>query len=127
VITNRKLEYRQKRAALASIAENSLPYPAIGGEAKELFEAGILCDLNEGHAPYRPRYILPDYRVLFEKGSDYLDLESPKDFYEAVDALLIAYAHVPSITGYPVYLGDVDSLLEPFAASVSEAERRKLL
>jgi YjjI family glycine radical enzyme len=109
------------------MAENSLPYPPIGGEAKGLLEAGILCDLNEGHAPYRPRYILPDYRVLFEKGSDYLDLEIPRDFYEAVDALLIAYAHVPSITGYPVYLGDADSLLEPFAASVSEAERRKLL
>lgn len=127
VITDAKLEYRQKRAALASVAESSLPYPSIGERAAGLLAAGVLCDLNEGHAPYRPRYILPDYSKLIENGSEYLDLSPPRDLYEAVNALLIAYAHVPSITGNPVYLGDVDELLEPFADTVSEAERRKLL
>jgi YjjI family glycine radical enzyme len=127
VIADPKLEPKQKRAALASLAEEALPYPEIGKKAKELFAAGILCDLNEGHAPYRPRYILPDYAILFARGSDYLDLAPPRDFYEAVNALLIAYEHVPSITGYPVYLGDVDRLLEPFVPTVSEAERRNLL
>jgi YjjI family glycine radical enzyme len=120
-------EYRQKKHALAQFAENNLPYPGISPEAAAWLESGAICDLNEGHAPYRPRYILPDYSLLMKRGSNYLDLAPPRDFYEAVDALLIAYAHVPSITGYPVYLGDVDELLEPFADSVSEAERRKLM
>jgi YjjI family glycine radical enzyme len=120
-------EYRQKRAALAASAENALAYPSIGEAAASYLASGAICDLNEGHAPYRPRYILPDYSVLMKNGSSYLDLAPPADFYEAVDALLIAYAHVPSITGYPVYLGDVDRLLEPFVSTVTEAERRKLL
>lgn len=127
VICDPKLEYRQKRAALAALAEAGLPYPEVGKTARELLAAGVLCDLNEGHAPARPRYILPDYARLLRKGSAYLDLAPPADFYEAVNALLIAYEHVPSITGYPVYLGDVDELLEPFAPTVSAAERRKLL
>jgi YjjI family glycine radical enzyme len=126
-IRDPKLEYGQKRAALAALAEGEQPYPAIGVEARALLDAGVLCDLHEGHAPYRPRYILPDYSVLFAEGSDYLGLEPPRDLYEAVGALLAAYAYVPSITGYPVYLGDVDELLEPFVPTASEAERRKLL
>jgi YjjI family glycine radical enzyme len=109
------------------LAEGELPYVPIGREASACLESGLICDLNEGHAPYRPRYILPEYSVLMDKGSAYLDLSPPKDFYEAVDALLIAYGHVPSITGYPVYLGDVDKLLEPFADSVSDRERESLL
>ena len=37
------------------------------------------------------------------------------------------YANVPSITGYPVYLGNLDELLAPFEASVSDdALHRKL-
>ena len=31
------------------------------------------------------------------------------------------YANVPSITGYPVYLGNLDELLAPFVTSVSDA------
>lgn len=127
ILRDGKLEYKQKRAALAALAENALPYPKIGDEARTYLESGAICDLNEGHAPYRPRYVLPDYRVLFEKGSTYLDLAPPRDLYEGVGALLAAYAHVPSITGYPVYLGDVDELLEPLVDTVSESERRKLL
>ena len=120
-------EYSRKRSALAAFAENSLPYPTLSAEALNYLKSGAICDLNEGHAPYRPRYILPDYSVLMKTGSNYLDLEAPKDFYEAIDALLIAYSHVPSITGYPVYLGDVDELLEPFVPTVAEGERRRLL
>ena len=32
----------------------------------------------------------------------------------ALRFLTIMYAHVPSVTTYPVYLGDLDALLEPF-------------
>jgi YjjI family glycine radical enzyme len=35
--------------------------------------------------------------------------------------LLAMYPSVPSITGYPVYLGDVDTLLEPYLAGLDDA------
>jgi len=41
--------------------------------------------------------------------------------------LLSMYSQVPSITGYPVYLGDVDSLLEPYAEGVDDETLEKLL
>ena len=31
---------------------------------------------------------------------------------------MIMYSHVPSITSYPVYLGDLDKLLEPYVDGV---------
>jgi YjjI family glycine radical enzyme len=37
------------------------------------------------------------------------------------------YSQVPSITGYPVFLGDVDRLLEPFAEGVDDETLTKLL
>lgn len=112
---------------MAAAAENSLPYVSISNEAEKYLEGGIICDLFEGHAPYRPRYILPDYSVLMKNGCEYLEIEKPKDMYEAVNALLIMYSHVPSITSYPVYLGDIDSLLEPFVNTVTEKELESLL
>ncbi|MGE5560990.1 MAG: YjjI family glycine radical enzyme [Chloroflexota bacterium] len=127
IIRNTDLDYPQKRAALASAAENSLPYLPLPERARRYLDAGVIHDLNEGHAPYRPRYILPDYALLIANGSSYLNLAAPRDLYDAVNALLIAYRNVPSITGYPVYLGQIDELLEPFAGTVSADELRKLL
>ena len=34
------------------------------------------------------------------------------------------YANVPSITGYPVWFGEIDRLLEPFAGELDDAELR---
>lgn len=127
LIQNDRLEYHEKRSQLAYAAECSLPYPRISPPTAALRDAGILCDIFEGHAPYRPRYILPDYARYLAQGSDYLGIRPPADLYDAVNALLILYRYVPSITGYPVYLGQVDELLEPFAASVTPAELEKLL
>ena len=43
-----------------------------------------------------------------EKGSPFLGLTPPQDLLEATNALLIMYHHVPSITSFPVYLGNLD-------------------
>ncbi len=127
IIKDTNLEYKQKKNALASAAENSMPYVNISNTASQYLENRIICDIFEGHAPYRPRYILPDYKLLMKKGSDYLNITPPTDMYEAINALLIMYNYVPSITGYPVYLGQIDEILEPFAATVSNEELEKLL
>ena len=120
VITDPTLSYAQRRSHLAAIAESSLPYPPLSDAASEALNKGIIDDLFEGNAPYRPRYILPDYALALENGSEYLQLEPPTDFDDALMFLLITYTQVPSITGYPVYLGDLDTLLEPFADGVDD-------
>jgi YjjI family glycine radical enzyme len=62
-----------------------------------------------------------------KEGSKFLQLDPPKDLYEALNSLLIFYKHVPSVTNYPVYLGALDELLEPFIDTVSPEEAKKLL
>ncbi|MBR3693248.1 MAG: YjjI family glycine radical enzyme [Erysipelotrichales bacterium] len=117
------LTYDQQLKALAKLGEatdDSLPVTL---EFKEAYDKGILCDLNEGCMPFRPRYICPDYRVLMEKGCKFLNLEAPKDIWEACNSLLILYKHVPSITTFPVYLGNFDELFEPFVQDEEEARK----
>ncbi|MCL4516778.1 MAG: YjjI family glycine radical enzyme [Firmicutes bacterium] len=121
-VTSPVLTYEQRVMALAKLAENALPYPEVPPEARQLMEAGVINDLEEGHAPYRPRYILPDYQRFLKQGSGFLEVPPPADLPEAINALTILYHAVPSITGMPVYLGDVDTLLEPYTAGVSDAE-----
>ncbi len=113
-ISDRLLTYEQKVMALARAAENSLRVLELPPETEALRAAGIVCDLGEGAAPYRPRYILPDYGRFMATGSEFLEMEPPSDLDEALDALLVLYRHVPSITGFPVYVGALDTLLEPF-------------
>jgi len=122
IIADRSLPYHQKQYLLALAAENLLPYPQLSPAARDFMERGIIHDLDEGHAPYRPRYILPDYAKFMANGCTYLELGPPGNIMEAVQSLLLFYAYVPSITGYPVYLGDGDSLLEPFVAAVPTKE-----
>lgn len=114
VVTSDKLGYRQRLVQLAMLGEDTIPYPKVSAAADDAMAAGLISDLHEGHAPYRPRYVLPDYSVALRNGSEYLELDAPTDLDEAVDFLQILYHHVPSITTYPVYFGDIDSLLLPF-------------
>ncbi|MBL8965924.1 MAG: YjjI family glycine radical enzyme [Spirochaetaceae bacterium] len=113
-IRDTTLTYRQKVSALARLGEERSAPLRISPALQALRDAGIVCDLNEGPAPYRPRYILPDYAAYLRRGSAFLRVEPPKDLLEAIFALLGIYRHVPSITGYPVWIGDLDALLEPF-------------
>ncbi|OWZ84783.1 YjjI family glycine radical enzyme [Natranaerobius trueperi] len=115
IITNPQLTFHQRKHQLATYAESLLNYVPISKEAAFAKENGIICDLFEGHAPYRPRYILPDYDKAIKQGSKFLELDPPKDLDEAINFLTILYTHVPSITGYPVYLGNLDRLLESFS------------
>lgn len=127
IVEDPSLSFHQRRHYLASIAENLLPYPEVSDACAEALDKRIICDMFEGHAPYRPRYLLPDYPTAMRQGSEYLELEPPTDLDDALTFLLILYTQVPSITGYPVFLGDLDSLLEPFAAGHSDAELRAKL
>jgi YjjI family glycine radical enzyme len=123
VIKNRILTYEQKVLSLAREAENLLNVLNIDEEVQEYRDEGIICDLFEGNAPYRPRYIVPDYEKFMKRGSEFLGLKPPQDIWEATNNLLILYKHVPSITSFPVYIGNIDKLLEPFIKDEDEAYR----
>ena len=64
---------------------------------------------------------MPDYEKFMKEGSKFLGLTPPKDIWEAVNNLLILYKHVPSITSFPVYIGNIDTLLEPYINDEKEA------
>lgn len=123
IIQNEALTYDQMVKALASLGESTDDTLKTSKEFDEAFEKGIFCDLNEGKMPFRPRYIVPDYSVLMEKGSEFLGIEKPTDIWEATNALLIMYKHVPSITTFPVYLGNFDELFAPFIEDEKEARK----
>ncbi len=121
------LTYRQRVQVLAGLAEDALDPPALSQAASTALDKRVICDLYEGNGPYRPRYLLPDYPKALAQGSDFLELAPPTDVDEALTFLLAMYANVPSITGYPVYLGNLDELLAPFAAELTdEALTRRL-
>ncbi|SHE49226.1 YjjI family glycine radical enzyme [Clostridium fallax] len=121
IIKDGSLTYEQKVIALAREAENSLKVLKISDKCEKLRQSGVICDLFEGNAPYRPRYIVPDYEKFMREGSAFLELDPPKDIWEATNSLLILYKHVPSITTMPVYIGNIDYLLEPFINDEEEA------
>lgn len=121
IIKSDKLTFEQKVISLARIAENSVNVLNIDKETQKLRDSGIICDLFEGNAPYRPRYIVPDYEKFMREGCKFLDLKPPSNIWEATNNLLIFYKHVPSITTMPVYIGNIDILLEPFIKSEDEA------
>lgn len=127
VVNDPNLTFHQRKHYLATLAENALPYPEVSDEAAEAMNKGIVDDMFEGHAPYRPRYILPDYELALEQGSEHLELDPPTNLDEAMNFLLILYTQVPSITGFPVFLGDIDSLLLPYTADIGDADLRSKL
>lgn len=121
IIKDRTQTYEQKLVSLARAAENTLEVLDVSKEVQEYKREGIICDLNEGNAPYRPRYIVPDYEKFMKQGSEFLRLKPAKDIWEATNNLLILYKHVPSVTTMPVYVGNLDTLLEPFIKDEEEA------
>ena len=121
IIADPKLTYPQRLIELAKAAEN-LPEPLPLSEAAQWFvEKEVVFDMGEGNAPYRPRYVLPDYEKFMKQGSKFLMLEPPKDIWDAVFALTILYRFVPSVIAGPVYIGHIDRLLEPFVKEEEEA------
>ncbi len=131
IIKSPVLTHEQKLTNLANAADSMMEVLDLPEGLDELLNAPIdkkcICDLAEGHAPMRPRYIVPDYEKFLKEGSSFLQLAPPTDLYEALNDLLIFYKHVPSITNYPVYVGQLDVLLEPFIDTVDEEQAKKLL
>ena len=122
MVSNPKYTYRQRVAGLANLAENLLDPPAVRKQCSDALANRIICDMYEGSAPYRPRYLLPDYKKVLLHGSEFLELPPAKDLDDALAFLLIMYSATPSITGYPVYFGDLDTLLLPYVEGVVEAD-----
>ncbi len=127
IVTSKKLTYEQKLFSLAHAAEDTLDVLDIPERTKYYFEKEAICDLFEGGAPYRPRYVMPDYEKYVKNGSKFLQVEPPTDLDELLNALMIIYSHVPSITSFPVYLGNLDKLIDPFIVDLSDEEVKKKL
>ncbi|MDV5168921.1 YjjI family glycine radical enzyme [Photobacterium rosenbergii] len=120
IITDPTLSPKQKSQYLALEADASLPYLEISESVKTAIEDNILCDMFEGNAPFKPRYVLPDYAKFLKQGSEYLELPPAQNFDEALNHLSIIYHHVPSVTNIPVYLGQLDDVLLPYAEGLTE-------
>ena len=120
VVEDPGLTYRQRMQRLAQLAENALDPPEVSDACARALDKRLICDMYEGNAPYRPRYVLPDYAVALANGSAFLELAPARDLDEALTHLLVMYSQVPSITGYPVYLGDLDKLLAPYLDGVDD-------
>lgn len=131
IIKSPILTHEQKVANMAGKADSLMEVLDLPEGLDQLLnvpgDVKCICDLAEGHAPVRPRYIIPDYFKFMREGSKFLQLDPPKDLYEALNSLLIFYKHVPSVTNFPVYIGALDQLLEPFINDVEEAQAKKLL
>lgn len=131
IIKSPVLTHEQKLTNLAGQADSLMEVLELPEGLDELLNVDIdrqcICDLSEGHAPVRPRYIAPDYAKFMKEGCAFLQLPAPTDLYEALNSLLIFYKHVPSVTNYPVYVGQLDELLEPFIDTVDEVQAKKLL
>ena len=129
-VKNKALTHEQKVATMANLADSLLEVLDLPEGLDELLNRPIeeqcICDLNEGHAPLRPRYLIPDYAKFLREGSKFLRLEAPQDLLEALNDLLILYKHVPSVTNFPVYVGQLDELLEPFMDGVDDETALKL-
>ena len=114
IIKSPVLTHEQKLTNLAGQADSLMEVLELPEGLDELLNVDIdrqcICDLSEGHAPVRPRYIAPDYAKFMKEGCAFLQLPAPTDLYEALNSLLIFYKHVPSVTNYPVYVGQLDEL-----------------
>lgn len=122
ILSSKQLTYRQKVIQLAKQAENSLNVLNIPGKFAKYYKTRALCDLDEGNAPYRPRYVMVDFERFMKQGSEFLKISPPKTLDEAIFALLTLYYHIPSITTMPVYIGNLDSLLDPYIDGLSDDE-----
>lgn len=122
IITSERLTYDQKVLRLAQAAENDgCPFP-VPDEFRYFYEREALCDMNEGKAPYRPRYVLADFERFVRNGSSFLRLDPPDTLDDLIVDLEILYAHIPSVTGRPVFIGELDRLIDPFLDDLTDEE-----
>ncbi len=128
LVVDASLGYDQKVRRLAALATEMLPYPIISEACAEALRDRVICDMYEGNAPFTARYILPDYEKAIRQGLAHLELLPPTNLDDALSFLQIMYTHVPSVTTYPVYLGDLDKVLAPFVtAELTDTELDRTL
>jgi YjjI family glycine radical enzyme len=120
-ITDTTLTHQQAMMNLADIAVSQEGLLAVSPEFTEFQKLGILCEMGEPKVPYAPRYLLPDFQKLMHEGCGFLRLAPPRNLDEAIHALQLFYLHVPSVTHMPVYLGNIDQLLDPFITDEDSA------
>lgn len=122
IITASNLTYQQKLIHLAQAAENcEHPIKTTPGFDR-LFEADALCDMHEGNAPFRPRYICVDFEKFARQGSDFLRLDPAETLDDLLSNLQIIYQNIPSVTGRPVYCGQLDRLIDPLIGDMDDDE-----
>ena len=122
IITASNLTYGQKLIHLAQAAENcEHPIPTTP-EFDWFFERDAICDMHEGNAPYRARYICCDMERFAQQGSEFLRLDAPDNLDDLLMNLQILYQNVPSVTGRPVYVGQLDRVFDPFLKDLSDEE-----
>lgn len=129
VVKSATQTHEQQIMNLAGIAQDSIPFVE-GDHTDEflrLMKLGQMNEMGTGHAPFVARYILPDYAKFMKNGSEFLRLDPPKTLYEAVYSLEIMYQNVPSVTHFPVYLGNFGELFEPFCDGMSDEEIRSIM
>ena len=122
IITSDNLSYMQKARALAQAAATCEPPLTTTAEGELLFAAHALDDMCEGNAPYRPRYICPDYQVFAQNGSEFLRFDKPETLDDLLWGLAALYDNVPSVTSRPVYVGQLDKIIDPFLEGMTDAE-----
>ena len=130
-LTDPTTSHEQKVTYLARNAEDMLTVLDEPAELDALMRCDIdtrcICNLFEGEAPYRPRYICVDFPKFLREGSQFLQLGPARDFDEALAHLMILFHNIPSITNYPVYIGDLDLLLDPYIGDLSDEQVKKSL
>jgi YjjI family glycine radical enzyme len=124
-VCNGLLTHEQKVTGLERLAESLIEVIDLPRDYLKLKDAGVICDLGESNCPPRPRYIVPDYEKLFKEGCRFLELDPPGDLDEALNVLSIFIRHVPSVTNFPVFVGFLDRLLEPFVLREDRERARK--
>lgn len=127
VLSDSTLTPDQRRTALALGAAKVLPHLPYSAAAREALADGTLCMLGEVPLPYWPRYSAPDYALLLKNGSDFLGLGPAEDLHDVLAALVAAYQYSATVTLEPVWLGNLDTLLEPYYDSVPAPEARRAL
>lgn len=122
IITASNFTYKQKVLKLAQAAENNCHPIKTTPEFDYYFKNHALDEMTEGNAPYRPRYICPNYDLFASQGSEFLCLDAPQTLDDLLWGLAMLYDNVPSVTSRPVYCGQLDRILEPFVKDMDDDE-----
>ncbi len=129
-ITSKMTTTHQKVMGCMNLAKNLLDPREVLNYTEEdwdfLNNKDYICDLGEGNGVFVPRYTLPNFWIYINEGCKYLELDKPEDLDELLNGLLILYMNTPSVGDFPVYVGDLDKMIEPFLTNDEENDFKKI-